>query len=137
MSKKFKNLKAGDQVFVVCQESCRPVTGKPVTFVGVVAKVGRKYGYIERFRSLQPFDLVNGRSIDRGHNDRANGYGFDVYYDKAEWQKELQAAAEFKRLRERLYSYGTLRKLSAVTVATIHAALDAETINENQEESNV
>ena len=108
---KFKNLKAGDKVFVVRQQGRyqnEPNKGKLLD----VAKVGRSYGYLEN-SWLSKFHLDNGYSFDE-HNARANGSGFNVYIDEQDYLVETENNKTLAALKARRYLRNPHRAASCV-----------------------
>ena len=127
---KLSELNVGDNVFVVWQRR-RGDDGDRRTEVLPIAKVGRKYLYIEIHRRLTQFDRETGISVHKESNVRANGMGFDVYQSREAWEAQQHAAAEATRLAARMCSrWGLNRPLPAETVAAIHAALTSGGIPE-------
>ena len=124
----FKHIKPGDQVYVVWQ-SKKQAQGEG--YYMSVAKVGRKYGYIERHGRQEPFDLLTGESVHNYcSNSRANGWGFDVWHSKeahdahiATIEASTRLATRLSGLRRNQYS-STLENASAELVADLHAVLD-------------
>lgn len=75
----FHSIKKGSQLFVVRQLSrWQADRGKEhETSYKYVTKVGRKYGYFDDDK----FHLDTGLSYDKDGLSRANGWGFNVYWD--------------------------------------------------------
>lgn len=125
---KFPNLKVGDKVFVVQQQTRyrRDRNIPPETSTETVAKVGRLYGYYESSgRRLRPFHLSNGESAHKEYNERANGYGFDVYATEDEYKAKILADELFLELKIRLTSgYYGIVPLPHEVVVEIHRILD-------------
>jgi len=123
---KFRDLKAGDGVFVVWQRP-RNQTTPGRAGVSIVEKVGRKYAYIPH---NEKFCLETGMSIhSKDSNTRSNGYGFDVYFTEDEFLKKKQESSEVSRLNDRLCDrWGKLKKLPTSTVEAIHHVLDEDGI---------
>lgn len=115
---KFKNLKLGDEVYVVPQQRSR--LSKPSGYYTPITKVGTKYIYIKPGR----FHPEDGKSAHKEWNERANGFGFDVYLSKHDYETEMHQIAEYERLKERLMGRWSMVELKPVTVAAIHEALD-------------
>lgn len=99
-----------------------------------VMSVGRKYatvdvpGYDRRPAECR-FSVEDWKSLDGDHNPRVNGYGFDVYESKEEYERERLYFRERSRLSERIgsdlyYSSGLLNRLPHEAVMKIHAILD-------------
>lgn len=123
MTKRLKDLKVGDTIFVVRQQtrSCKEWR----TSTETVSKVGRKYAYWKSGHAEYPFHKDTGVSAHKELNERANGYGFDVYTCEEEWRAELHAQSEFKRLGDRLCDrWGRLKPLPHEVVKLIHDMLD-------------
>jgi hypothetical protein len=122
----FKHLKAGDEVYLVHQSKRL----NPAGYIEVV-RVGRKYGYIERYGRPEPFDLFTGRSVHGADsNARSNGHGFDVWPSEEAYRAHIVTIEANIRLVKRLkalchgqYS-STLDKASPELVADLHAVLD-------------
>ena len=118
-------LKVGDHVFVVDQPGR---SGRePIARYLPVTRVGRKYGFVQRFGSRdEAFYLLNGASAGEKQNERANGWGFDVYASEQHWKEETTAVAERERLEGRLLTdWGRLTsKLTPSQVEAIHRILD-------------
>ena len=114
----------GTRVFVVHQRP-RNSTEERAGWE-VVSRVGRKYGYIQRFSREEKFELRTGFSCHGDCNARANGYGFDVYVSEDEYRRLQHADAERKRLQERIVDrLGRVnRDVTDDAVAKIHAVLD-------------
>lgn len=119
------NIKAGDTVYVVWQRSRRH-KGPAKQSEETVLRVGRKYGYINPYGDEEPFHLSTGASHhDAESNARCNGFGFDVYRSKDEYEKEQHNEREFLRLQERLVErHGRLVRLPLEAVQMIHEVLD-------------
>jgi hypothetical protein len=117
-------VEVGTQVFVV-QQRPRNSTEERVSWEAV-SRVGRKYGYIQRFSREERFELSTGLSVHGDCNARANGYGFDVYVSEDEYRRVQHADGERRRLQERLVDrFGRLQAdVSDEAVAAIHAILD-------------
>jgi hypothetical protein len=118
-------LRVGDHVFVVDQRGRSG--GEPNARYLPVTRVGRKYGFVQRFGSREEaFYLFDGRSACEKQNERANGWGFDVYVSEQHWKEETTAVAERERLEGRLLTdWGRLTsKLTAAQVDAIHNILD-------------
>ena len=123
---KFRDLKVGDLVFVVHQHR-RFQDRKQKTETLPIIKMGRKYGYIEKYGREAPFCLETGHSSHQESNVRSNGYGFDVYLTEAEYHQEQHDLKERSRLQPRLVnSWGRLHDFRPEVIAKIHAILDAE-----------
>ena len=122
----FKDLKVGDQIFVVWQR--RRGQKEERSRVETVVRVGRKYAYIEQYSREAAFCRNTGRSVhDRDSNARANGYGFDVYLREEDYRKEQFNATEKRRLEKRIVgSYGRLVDLRPEIVDKFNDILDAE-----------
>jgi hypothetical protein len=114
-------------VFVVFQQSRWEVNKKaPVRALYLkLNKVGRTYGYVVDAFDDRPFNLSDGKSHHKECNTRANGYGFDVYSSKEEYEQIIADAKDYAYLKKRLLgdSY-YLVKLSPAKVKAIHAILD-------------
>jgi len=122
-----RDLKVGDEVFVVHQRSRNQKERRQES--GFVVRVGRKYAYIEsKELHIAPVCRDTGCSVHvpDNNNARINGYGFDVYRNEAEYQRERTESSELKRLQDRLCArpYG-IKALPPDVVADIHAVLDA------------
>jgi hypothetical protein len=100
--KQLKNLKVGDEVFVVPQiDSHRRCRGEERQGSHLpVVKVGRQYGYIRRHYKEEPFCLKNGHSHhpDGSGNQRANGWGFDVFVNELDWIRFKEDSEQRKLL---------------------------------------
>jgi hypothetical protein len=90
-----------------------------------VTKVGKKFGYIQDGWMEKPFNLSNGKSHHTDYNAEANGYGFELYFSKEEYEQIIADAKDYAYLKKRLLgdSY-YLVKLSPAKVKAIHAILD-------------
>ncbi len=121
-----RKLKVGDQVFVVHLPAWRAKEGDPrKTNHATIEKVGSKYGYIRNGRGLEPFHLTTWKSVDKSGCERANGWGFDVYDSREQWEAKERAEKELARLRARLVgNWGELNPIDPKTVEAIHAILD-------------
>lgn len=119
-----KKLKVGDTVFVVYQKRRRETEHRTET--AIVSKVGRKYAYVTLNRQEWPFYPDTGMSAEKDSNARINGWGFDVYHCREDWEQEQRQLAEYKRLKSRLVlnSWGGFVNLNPDAVAEIHAVLD-------------
>ena len=131
------DVKVGDRVFVVFQRR-RNDRSAPRTETKAVKKVGRKYAYLndERGTWAQRFKRENGESFhgpEHGANERANGFGFDVYRSRAEWEQVKAGKAEAKRLTKRLVQAGLLVRTGARVrqewVRDMHKLLDLECVD--------
>ena len=124
-----KDIKKGDNVFVVSQR--RPhSTVEPRTGMETVVRVGRKYGYIERYGQEVPFSLETGYSEHKDCNARRNGYGFDVYASEEEYRLKQHNAAEKDRLMKRIVGpWGKLIELPPDAVNEMNAILDGHGID--------
>ena len=83
-TRKLRPLIVGQRVYVVAKASREWAK---------VEKVGRKYGYLEGGRK---FSLESGWSVHECCNGRANGFGFDVFESKEQYEEQL------KRQQDRL-----------------------------------
>ena len=130
MTMNFKHIKAGDQVYLVGQARR---SGTP--HYTKVIRVGKKYGYILKYKrqepfDLLPFDLLTGQSVHNDSNTRVNGLGFDVWPNKEAYDAHTTDLEERKRLSTRIESlshgkYGPrLAHASPELVADLHAVLD-------------
>lgn len=118
-----KHLKPGDQVFVVHQRSRYQKETHTETLP--VVRMGRKYGYVEKYGRESPFCLQTGYSVHNESNVRVNGYGFDVYLSEADWQEEKRRDREKQRLKDRLVNnYGRLN--SSIDWVLVDKLLDEE-----------
>lgn len=122
---KFGNLKAGDTVYVVPQQSRYGSARTPHT--ATVSRVGRGYGYIAKSTGEMKFHLDTGESYDKDGLSRANGFGFDVYATEQEYKQEADDWYQYQRLKARLGAGSSMIKLSADAVRKIHAILDEDT----------
>lgn len=125
-----KDIKVGDEVFVVNQNSRyrNRENLPPVTYSAFVTKVGRQYGYI----GDKKFSLDTGYSQHPpDSNARVNGYGFDVYISQEAYEKKLWDRLNYDRLKDRLVSRGWtgLIELPPSAVEAIHAILDEHQID--------
>lgn len=124
-------IKKGDKIFVVRDRNRWKVqNNKPVeAFYVEVSKVGRKYGYFGEGYREEKFNLEDGSSAG-DDNHRINGYGFDIYSSKEEWEKEVFERDELLRLNERLIDTRAISKrlhdFSPEVVQKIHKLLDQE-----------
>jgi len=123
----FKHIKPGDSVFVVYQK--RRGQSEIKTCMAEVAKVGRKFGYLQVGYAEQKFCLDTGKSQHpEDCNARSNGYGFDVYQDEEHFRAVEAADSNRRRLPVRLVdNWGRiLNRINDETIADIHAILDAK-----------
>ena len=107
MNADFKDIKVGDDVFVVEQLSryAERHNESPKTYRGEVVRVGRKYGSVKygKYGTRCKFRLENGHSHhDSDCNARANGLGFNVYRTQSDYERELYAKDLHERLSKRL-----------------------------------
>lgn len=115
---KFRDLKVGDTVFVVYQKRRGDKECKTETLP--VVKVGRKYGYIDRYCRQESFCLNSGKSV-------YSYFRFDVYHSEAEFRQHEHTRTEFRRLAERIvlpYSSRHIVDLPHDAVVAIHKILD-------------
>lgn len=96
-----------------------------------VTRVGRKFGYlkISDHGEEEPFCLDEWKFHDPDGNANTNGYGFQIYESKEEYERERLHFRERSRLSERIgsdlyYSSGLLNRLPHDAVMKIHAILD-------------
>lgn len=122
--KTLKDLKVGDEVFVVQQKSRYQKT-EARTSTETISKVGRQYAYFMDGRWEQKFCRETGQSAHKEWNTRANGHGFDVYLNEEDYHRKQFEAEEFKRLEARLVRFSNLRHLPPDAVEQIHNILDA------------
>ena len=119
----FDGLKGGDKVFVVYQN--RRGQTEERSEILPVSRVGRTYGYIERYGAECPFYLLDGISHHKDQNARANKYGFDVYPSEECYRNVMHSKSEMARLKGRIADrYNGLKKLSPDVVQSIHKVLD-------------
>lgn len=124
--KTFRDLKAGDTVFVVYQQRRRDKS-EPRTENEIVTKVGTKYAYLDAgIVSRKAFDRKTGKSVHAGDfNARSNGFGFDVYLCELDYRTEQAEESEFARLNNRLRGrFGQTVDLPPAAVTEIHSVLD-------------
>lgn len=97
-------LKAGDVVYVVRQRY-RGQKGEAVSGVATVTKV-TKYGYVCVNNVESPFSKLTGESVHvPNHNQRSNGYGFDVYTTEEDYLATKQHFERLSYLRRELNFY--------------------------------
>lgn len=131
--KSLRDLQPGDEVFVVWGRRYGPYNKTRET----ISRVGREYGYIQRWRQDYRFSLDTGRSVDqKDSNAQANGRGFEVYLTEEAYQKKEYEVAEVKRLVDRLGfhrthggAFGAQRvfgRLHPDTISALHDQLDWE-----------
>lgn len=96
-----------------------------------VVRVGKKYAYICPYggNEEEPFSLDSWQFHDSEGNANQNGYGFDVYESKEDYERQKTLFRERSRLSERIgsdlyYSAGLLNRLPHDAVMKIHAILD-------------
>ena len=123
-AKTLRDLKVGDTVFVVHQ--LLRTKKEHRTEEKTVIKVGRQYAYLAGGYYDMQFSRETGASVHpKDCNARANGYGFDVYLSRCDWEKLVADTEAKQRLQKRLVRcYGTLVDLSPEVVGRIHAILD-------------
>lgn len=123
-AKTIRDLKVGDTVFVVHQKKRSEKENR--TEEKTVIKVGRQYAYLAGGYYDMQFSRETGHSVHvKDCNARANGYGFDVYLSRWDWEKLVIDTDAKQRLQKRLVkSYGALVDLSPEVVGRIHAILD-------------
>jgi len=99
------DVKVGDTVFIVKQKKRRFSDQEP-GFEAVIVKVGRKYATAEsgaQWRQEWVFRRDSGCSYHgKDCNERANGYGFDVYHNEEEYTKHCAETAARQQLCRRL-----------------------------------
>jgi hypothetical protein len=130
--KSLRDLRPGDEVFVVWGRRYEPDNKIRET----ISRVGREYGYIQKWRQDYRFSLDTGRSVDqKNSNARVNGRGFEVYLTEEAYRKKEYAEAEVKRLAGRLgfgHTFGysdaqrVFGRLHPDTISAIHAQLDLD-----------
>lgn len=89
---KYRDLKVGQEVLVVYQRSRWAVqhNQEVKTEWLPITKMGRKYGYINKYHQDLPFCLDTGCSVhDPDGNARQNGHGFDVYLSQEAYEEVL------------------------------------------------
>ena len=120
----YKDLKVGDEVFVVQQKSRYNTEER--TSVEKVARVGRKYNYIMRGFQELPFCRNTGQSVHNpDHNTRANGQGFDVYLCEPTYRQLQYDAAQKRKLDKRIVGrWNGLVSLPPDIVNKINTLLD-------------
>lgn len=124
-AKTIRDLKVGDTVFVVRQR--RRGEKEHRTEELTVEKVGRQYAYLDGGYYDVPFCRDTGQSVHKKDcNARSNGYGFDVYLCRGEWEKMFIEKDAKQRLQKRLVKphWGGLVDLAPEVVDRIHAILD-------------
>lgn len=123
-TKTIRDLKVGDTVFVVHQK--KRTEKEHRTEERTVIKVGRQYAYLAGGYYDMQFSRETGQSVHlKDCNARNNGYGFDVYLSRGDWEKLVADTDAKQRLQKRLVkSYGTLVDLPPEVVGRIHAILD-------------
>jgi hypothetical protein len=126
MKRKFENIKVGDLVFVVHQQKRFETERR--SEIKTVLRVGRKFAFITMYGKEHPFCLATGRSVHKpDSNARVNGFGFDVYLDREEYELEDFNYSEKKRLEGRICRrFGSIIDLSPEAVRKIHDVLDAD-----------
>lgn len=119
-----RDLKVGDEVFVVHQLRSGMLERKTATHK--IIRVDRKYAELDSNLHGEKFCRDSGRSVHKpDHNQRINGFGFDVYRNEAEYRAEVHAANEYQRLQSRICSrFHRLKNLPPDVVGDIHAVLD-------------
>ena len=129
MNVDLSDIKVGDTVFVVMQKS-RHSEQEP-GFSAIVTTVGRKYATCQRqyaqWKRDFKFDRKTGVSVHEGdHNQRCNGFGWDVYRDESSYQKQLHEWNRRASLQARLDAgyRSCVRDLPFDAVEEIHAILD-------------
>jgi hypothetical protein len=119
-----KKLKVGDVVFVVDQTK-RHSTTPPRMRDAQIVRIGKKYGYCDDGIEDKCFGLSSWQSVHGDCNARTNGFGFDVYESRQEYERATHARNEYSRLAARLKrdSYSII-ELPPDAVQKIHAVLD-------------
>jgi hypothetical protein len=122
------DVKVGDSVFIVPQK--QRWGQQQEGFTAVVSSVARKYAIAKtdgQWVREYCFHRNCGASKEApDSNERANGYGFDVYHSEDEYRKAVQAANEKEELIRRLdrgFSV-EIRRLPPEAVREIIAILD-------------
>lgn len=122
-SKTFRDLKVGDEVFVVHQKR-RECSEQRMEWLPVT-RVGTKFAYVRRWHEDEPFSRKDGASHHSESNVRQNGLGFDVYIREEDYRQVVSEWAERCRLRNRLVvSWGDLVDLSPELVAKLNRVVD-------------
>ena len=118
-----KKLKVGDMVFVVYQTKRRS-TEPPRMRDAQVVRIGKKYGYCDDGIGEKCFRLSDWQSVHEDSNARCNGYGFDVYESRQEYERIEHERSEYSRLVARMKrdSYSMI-ELPPDAVEKIHAVL--------------
>ena len=122
MSTSLKDLKVGDSVFVVQQQtrSCKEWR----TSTEVISKVGTKYAYWKSHHREYPFHKDTGISAHKELNTRANGYGFDVYTCEEEWRLKLHTEESSSDWASDFATGGQAKAACIRSVKSIHDVLD-------------
>ncbi len=121
--KTFRDLKVGDEVFVVDQMPRNQDGGRSRT--QTVTKVGTKFAYVKRSWGEEPFCRKTGESHHKEWNTRANGYGFDVYLCEDDYRRKVFESSDRAKLKKRLLvSYGEIVDLPPEVVAKLNSVLD-------------
>lgn len=95
--RKFGHLKPGDLVLVVTQK--HRFHNRRAEFVPLT-RVGRRYGYVDRYSREQAFDLKTGQSIHSSNsNVRSYGGGFDVFLGVDDFRRAEVELANDRALR--------------------------------------
>ena len=122
-----KKYKVGDVVFVVplLTHFAMRRGDKRQGYFATITAVGRRWAHIGNERT--PFDVATGRSHDASGCDRVNGFGYDVFDSREQWERfELERKAK-DSLRDRLHSYNIASVIQSLTydqVNRITAILD-------------
>jgi hypothetical protein len=131
--KTLRDLKVGDMVFVIQQVGRNQKESDRRRATHTISKVGRDYGYFtSTYNHEYKFSLDTGHSYHKEGNERANGFGFDVYLTESAYEQELFEKEEFKRLVKRLRTtFGVIKTLPHEVVEGFHKILDTHNIGEN------
>ena len=105
MAKTFKDLKPGDEVYVVRQTSRWSSPREPEYLP--VTKIGRQYGYVQMSAyASEKFCLASGVSVHiPNHNQRTNGYGFDVFLSKEHYEEWKYAQDTINKCNAKCYKF--------------------------------
>lgn len=103
-----------------------------------VTRVGRKFGYlkISDHGEEEPFCLDEWKFHDPNGNANMNGYGFQIYESKEDFERQQLESAERQRLNDRIHNrsayFNRMIVLPHDAVMKIHAILDEVEASEKE-----
>ena len=92
---RFENLSVGDLVVIAPQRMGRGYRSSSSfdAYLTPVLKIGRKYGHVNHRGVMSPFCLYSGESHHFDRIARMNGWGFDVFESREEYDRHVKRIA--------------------------------------------